>query len=163
MKTALAVMALMIACLLAADCNAEDTGRFQSLSGDYGRSVLAVLASNESQTSANNESLGTLWDWGSVPKGSVIVDGKLVEDPFSGLNTGDYSSLMKPVGVDAFTGNIIYSYQVPLTGATRYFYLDPYTKEPIFVEMGSFITESSVEKQSDAPAGSSYSLPAVFA
>jgi hypothetical protein len=165
MKTAVAVIALMIACLLAVDCNAESASRFQSLSGDYGRNVLSTVASNETQTDAsgNNDSNSTLWDWGNVPKGSVVVNGKLVEDPFSTLNSGDVSSLMNPVGVDPFTGKTIYSYQVASTGVTRYFYIDPYTEEPIYVEGISFATEESVTGSAGSTSTvSGYSLPPVF-
>jgi hypothetical protein len=173
MRTALAVMALLIACLLAVNCGADSSSRFQSLSGDYGRSVLSSLNSSQTQTAAeNSDRNNTLWNWGTVPKGSVVVDGKLVEDPFSSLisGVGDYSSLMHPVGVDAFTGNTIYSYEVPSTGVTRYFYIDPYTEKPVYVEGSSLMTEgiatgsagSTGSSTSSTGTDSSYSLPLVF-
>ncbi|NPV63699.1 MAG: hypothetical protein HPY61_13935 [Methanotrichaceae archaeon] len=144
------------------------------MSGDYGRNVLSTLSANQTQAAEDTDGNNTLWNWGSVPKGGIIVDGTLVEDPFSALisGMGDYSSLMKPVGVDVFTGNTIYSYVVPSTGVTRYFYLDHYTEKPVYVEESSLMTEpvaagtaesaSSTGSTGSTSMGSSYSLPPIF-
>jgi hypothetical protein len=163
MKTAWAVMILMIACLLATDCQADNASRFQSVGGDYGRSVIGTMTANETQaqTEAANNSSSTLWNWGNVPKGSIAVGGKLVDDPSSNLNSIDVSDgSVSTLGVDAFTGNTIYYYKVPDTGVTRYFYIDPYSGNPVYVEKGNFVTEEA--GTGSTSTSSSYSLPSAF-
>lgn len=168
MKNVIAVAALILACLLAFNAGAESTSRFQSLSGDFGRGVLSTLDSNETETATatanSNNSSNNLWGWGTAPKGNMVVDGKLVEDPLSSMNFADYAGISKPVGVDVFTGRTIYSYPVS-AGATKYFYIDPYTEEPVFVEAGGFMTETAYAESAgstSSSASSDYSLPPIF-
>lgn len=162
MKNAFVALALIVACLLATDCLAESSSRFQSVGGNYGRSVINTMTANETQAAAeNNDSNSTLWNWGNIPKGNMLVDGKLVEDPFTNWNSEDFSSgSVKEVGVDTFTGNTIYSYKVPNTDVTKYFYIDPYTKNPVYVEASSVMTEESGSSASST--GEGYSLPSAF-
>ncbi len=163
MKNVIAAAALILACLLAFNAGAESNSRFQSLSGDFGRGVLSTLDTNKTQTAtADNNSSNNLWGWGTAPKGNMVVDGKLVEDPLSSMNFADYTSFSKPVGVDVFTGRTIYSYPVS-AGATKYFYIDPYTEEPVFVEAGGFMTETAYAESAGSTSSSSdYSLPPIF-
>ena len=170
MKAALAVMALMIACLFTVNCVAEDSSRFQSLSGDYGRSLISELKGNNTQQAAAASSNGnnTLWNWGTVPKGSIVTDGKLVNDPTNTWNSIDLSGgWAKVLGVDTFTGKTIYSYQVPSTGVTKYFYIDPYTETAVYVDKDSFTldvpaTGNSGNTGNTATGSGSYALPAIF-
>ncbi|MCK9442256.1 MAG: hypothetical protein M0Q13_12660 [Methanothrix sp.] len=157
MKTALAVMVVLIACLLAVDCHAQDTSRFQSVGGDYGRSVIGTLKANDTQTSAadNNSSKVSLWNWGNAPKGSLIQNGKLVDDPFNtwkSLNLTD--GWIGEVEKDPYTGYSIYAYKIPSTGETKYFYIDPYTRNPVYVDRGNAIA--------NGVSSANYALPPVF-
>jgi hypothetical protein len=43
--------------------------------------MISVLDANDTEQAAESNKNGTLWSWGSSPKGSQIVDGMLVEDP----------------------------------------------------------------------------------
>ena len=52
MKTALAVLVVLIACLLAVDCYGQSTSRFQSVGGDFGRNVIGTLKANDTQPAA---------------------------------------------------------------------------------------------------------------
>ena len=162
MKNVFVALALMVACLMATNCFAESSNRFQSVGGDYGRDVIGTMTANDTQATAkNNDSNSTLWNWGNVPKGNMLVDGKLVEDPFNTLNSIDYiGRSVNEVGVDTFTGNTIYSYKVPNTDVTRYFYIDPYTSSPVYVESNSVMTEEA--SSSASSASQSYSLPSAF-
>jgi hypothetical protein len=162
MKNALVALALMLACLLTMNCLAESSSRFQSVGGNYGRNVINTMTANETQASAeNNDSNSTLWNWGNIPKGNMLVNGKLVEDPFTNWNSEDFSSAsMKEVGVDAFTGRTIYSYKIPKTDVTKYFYIDPYTSNPVYVDASSVMTEEG--SSSASTTGESYSLPSAF-
>lgn len=170
MKTALAVIALMIACLFIANSIAQDSSRFQSLSGDYGRSLISELKGNNTQQAAAANSGGndTLWNWGTVPKGSIVTDGKLVNDPTNTWNSIDLSGgWAKVLGVDTFTGNTIYSYQVPSTAVTKYFYIDPYTETAVYVDKDSFtlevpVTGNSGNTENKVTGSGSYALPAIF-
>jgi len=138
MKTALAVMVIALACLLLWDCSAQSTSSPQSLSGDSGRTILASLKANDSRSSEtvdDSSENNTLWSWGSAPKGSVLVDGELLTDP---INTWkDFNSQekgMAQVGVDPYRDYPIYAYKNPATGEIKYFYLDPYTGEPFYLD-----------------------------
>ncbi|MCK9566768.1 MAG: hypothetical protein M0Q43_12050 [Methanothrix sp.] len=157
MKTALAVMVVLIACLLAVDCHAQDTSRFQSVGGDYGRGVIGTLKANGTQTPAadNTSSNGGLWNWGNAPKGSLIQNGKLVDDPLNTLKSLNLTnSGIEEVEKDPYTGYSIYAYKIPSTGETKYFYIDPYTRNPVYVERSNAIS-------SDADSAN-YVLPSVF-
>jgi len=159
MKTALAVMVVLIACLLAVNCYADGSSRFQSVGGDFGRDVIDTFKANDTMPSnaGDNSSNNSLWNWGAAPKGSLIQNGKLVDDPFNTWKSLNYTDgWIGEVEKDPFTGNSIYAYKVPGTGETKYFYLDPYTGEPIYVDRSNPI--STPNDLSNAI----YALPSVF-
>ena len=158
MKTALAVMVVLIACLLAVDCYAQSTSRFQSVGGDFGRNVIGTLKANDTQPApVSNSSNNSLWNWGNAPKGSLIQNGKLVADPFNTWKSLNYTDgWMGEVEKDPYTGFSIYAYKIPSTGETKYFYIDPYTGKPIYVDRGNAIGTENVV------GSASYTLPPVF-
>jgi hypothetical protein len=161
MKTALAASALLIACLLAGIGLAQNEDRFQNIGGDYGRNIISSLTANETAVAAgNNDSNSTLWNWGNIPKGGMLVNGSLAKDPFNtpGPIENPESSYTR-VGVDAFTGRAIYSYRPPESAAAKYFYVDPYTGLPVYVERA----DVTFDGRSPDPSGSgSYELPSAF-
>jgi len=161
MKTALAVMAVLIACLLAVDCYGQSSSRFQSVGGDFGRNVIGTLTANDTEPSAaaasNSSGNNSLWNWGTAPKGSLIQNGKLVVDPFNTWKSFNYTDgWIGQVEVDPFTGYPIYAYKIPNTAETKYFYLDPYTGEPIYVDRGNAIATAN------GIGSASYALPPIF-
>jgi len=172
MKTALAVVALLIACLLAAGAYAQSSSlsRFQNVGGDYGRSVIDSLNASKSQpaaaqtTAAGNNSL---WNWGTAPKGSMVQNGKLVADPYyywQSLNLTN--GWLEETMVDPYTGYPLYSYIDSNTGETKTFYVDPYSGRPIYVERGASsdtpLYGSVSPFYSSNDWWGSYSLPPVF-
>ena len=159
MKTALAVMVVLIACLLAVDCYAQSASRFQSVGGDFGRSVIGTLKANDTQPAAagNNSSNGSLWNWGNAPKGGLIQNGKLVADPFNTWKSLNYTDgWIGEVEKDPYTGYPIYAYKIPNTRETKYFHIDPYTGDPIYVERSNAIATANGVRSA------SYALPPVF-
>jgi hypothetical protein len=64
------VQAVMQAGIMSANCSAVNVG------GDYGRSWLNENK-NATQSSNVTKNDSDLWSWGSVPKGQMLVDGKL--------------------------------------------------------------------------------------
>lgn len=157
MKTALAVMAIVIACLLAVDCYAQNTSRFQSLGGDFGRKVIGTLEANDTQPAESSDNQSNLWNWGNAPKGSLIQNGKLVADPFNTWKSLNYTDgWIGQVEVDPYKGYPIYAYKIPSTGETKYFYIDPYTGDPIYVERSNAIAAANGVKSE------SYALPPIF-
>jgi len=167
MKAAFAVMlAVIVACLMASGW-AQNTGGFQNVGGDWGRSALSGLninAENATRQSAQNNSSGSngLWNWGNAPKGSLLVDGKLVDDPLNTLNSLNYTDgSIKQIGVDTFTGVAIYSYTIPKTGEVKYFYIDSLTREPVYTDSPNIA--GAANASSPARTGEqAYSLPPVF-
>jgi len=159
MKTALAVMIVLIACLLAVDCHAQDASRFQSVGGEYGRSVIGTFEANDTAPSSgsNNSGNGSLWNWGTAPKGSLIKNGKLVDDPFATWKSFNYSEgWIGEVETDPFTGRSIYAYKIPSTGEIKYFYIDPYTGKPVYVDRGNAVSNTY------GTGSENYALPAIF-
>jgi hypothetical protein len=163
MKAAIGVLALLIACLLAGDCLAQSDDRFQRVDGEYGRNIIGTLAANDTgQASSNNSSdnNGTLWSWGTIPKGSMMVNGTPTNDPF--INPGaieNPENSYVQVGVDAFTGMAIYSYRPAYGAATKYFYVDPYTRLPVYVDWKDVVTDTYSISSSGSEG---YTLPAAF-
>ena len=138
MRIAPAAVLFLMACLLAAGCVAED--RFQSVSGDFARSWLKGNL-NQSPAAAPkpayNES-GDLWNWGAAPKGSSIVDGKLLTDPYylhPWLNIS--SNWLGETYTDPATGLPLNIYLDPMTGKTIYAYLNPNTGKPYYTYSSS--------------------------
>jgi hypothetical protein len=157
MKTALAVMIVLIACLLVVNCSAQDTSRFQSLGGDFGRNVISTLKANGTQAAAANNGNNSLWNWGNAPKGSLIQNGKLVADPFNTWKSLNYTEgWIGEVETDPFTGRSIYAYKIPGTGETKYFYIDPYTGNPTYVDRGNSVYTANDVRNAN------YVLPPVF-
>jgi hypothetical protein len=146
MKTALAVVVL-VACLLAAGCYAQDTSRFQSVGGDFGKKIISTIKSSDTKPAASSNNNGSLWSWGSSPKGSLVVDGNLVGDPaytMKNLNVvknwlGD--SFVDPYGTaspaytytDPQTGELVKTYVDPVNGQSYYTYTDPKSGKTVYV------------------------------
>ena len=55
---------------------------------------------------------------------------------------------------DPFTGRSIYAYKIPSTGEIKYFYIDPYTGKPVYVDRGNAIANDA--------SSANYVLPPVF-
>lgn len=161
MRTALAAFALLIACLLAGIGPAQSEDRFQSIGGDYGRNIISSLTANETgAAAANNSSNSTLWNWGTIPKGGMLINGTLAKDPFNTPGPIENpDSSYSQVGVDAFTGRVIYSYQPPGGAATKYFYVDTYTGLPVYVDRDDVTFEGY---GSTSSGSGSYELPSAF-
>jgi hypothetical protein len=181
MKTALAVAVVIVVCLLAADCCAQSSSRFQSVGGDFGRTLIGTLRANDTKpATAADSSNGSLWSWGSSPKGTLVVDGNLVGDPKYTMKNltvtsnwlGD--SFVDPYGtaapaysytdpdtgapvktyVDPISGQSYYTYTDSRTGKLVYVYFNPETGEPIYA---SFTPVSGEYRQEDK-----FSLPPIF-
>lgn len=116
-----------------------------------------AIDSQSKERSENTSENDTLWSWGSAPKGSVLVDGEVLTDPFNSWKDFNITeSGIAQVGVDPFKGYPIYAYKIPRTGETKYFYLDPYTNEPFYVDGYAGADIPVVAKSSN------YSLPPVL-
>ena len=119
------------------------------------------MTANETEVAdSENNSNSTLWNWGTIPKGNMLVNGTLARDPFNipGPIENPDSSYNR-VGVDAFTGRAIYSYIPPGGAAAKYFYVDPYSGLPVYLERD----DVTLEGYSSALSGrASYELPLAF-
>jgi len=150
MKIAFALMALLIACLMAAggfaQSSSSSSNHFQSVGEDYGKTLMGTLkTTNPVPTTANHNS--SLWSWGSSPKGTSILDGSLVGDPkysMRKLNVvnnnwlGDslvdqYGSTSAYSYTDSVTGAPVRTYVDPNTGQSYYSYVDSTSKKTVYV------------------------------
>jgi hypothetical protein len=55
---------------------------YQQVGGEFGQNMIDEFKT-EDQAWASPNSNGTLWDWGSVPKGKSIQDGKPIDANFT--------------------------------------------------------------------------------
>jgi len=128
MRTAFLGMAIPIVCLLATFCYAQSTSGFQSVGGDFGQDWISSFKVQNFRLADQNPK-NDLWIWGGAPKGSIIVNGRLVADPYYFWKSLNYTrGWLGRVWVDPRTGYPIYAYIEPHTRRTMYFYVDPYTQ-----------------------------------
>ncbi|OPY49575.1 MAG: hypothetical protein A4E49_03085 [Methanosaeta sp. PtaU1.Bin112] len=184
MKTLLAALVLVVCliCLMASDCYADDTGRFQSVGGDYGRKLISTIKSSDAEPAAASGTNGSLWSWGSSPKGSLVIDGNLVGDPaytMKKLNvvknwlgdtfvdpygtaspaytyTDPVTGESIPTYVDPTSGQSYYTYVDYKSGKTVYVYFNPDTGVPIYASYAPLSGQSAEQKQSTS------TLPPIF-
>jgi Peptidase propeptide and YPEB domain len=130
-------LGLLAVCLLAAVCSAQSTSHFQSVSGESARSYLDNLQVEDSESAEEEkEDEGGLWGWGGAPRGSKIVDGKLVVDPYYNLTPPNIiNSWLGDAIIDPVTGYQIQAYVDPNTGKPVYYYIDPKTGQPVFTDV----------------------------
>jgi hypothetical protein len=134
MKKSLALALILAACLMMQCCCAQNASRFQSVGGDYGRSLISSIKSDDAKTEAESNSNGTLWSWGSSPKGTLIVNGNLIGDPTYTMKTLKVvknwlgESMDDPYGTSAGS----YTYLDPETDEAVTTYVDPATGEPYY-------------------------------
>ena len=141
MKIAFVAVALLVACLMAAGGSAQSSSRFQSVGGDYGKTLIGTLRSTESQQAAASNDSG-LWSWGSSPKGSTILDGSLAGDPkYSMKKLNVVDNWLGDILMDSYGSAPAYSYTDPDTGAPVKTYVDPYTGQYYYIS-----TDSKSEK-----------------
>jgi len=147
MKLVFSLTVVLLVCLLMAGSLAQSSSRFQSVGGEYGRSVIGTIKSSDGQPDSKSENKSGLWNWGSSPKGSMVVDGNLIGDPaytMKKLNVtinwlGD--SFVDPYGTaaspysytDAVTGEPVQTYVDPISGQSYYTYTDSKTGKLIYV------------------------------
>lgn len=125
--------AVLLVCLLAVAVHAQSESGFLNVGGSYGQNWIGSFGTQPA-LSAQQSTDGGLWSWGGSPKGSIIVDGGLLPDPYYfwkslNLTTG----WLGKAYTDPQTGYPVYAYQEPGTGIVRYFYLDPKTRSPVYV------------------------------
>jgi hypothetical protein len=147
LKTAFAVVVVLVVCLLTAGCYAQSSSRFQSVGGDFGKSVIGTLRANDTQPPAASDSNSSLWSWGNSPKGTMVVDGNLIGDPkytmkkLNVINNWLGDSFVDPYGTttpaysytDAQTGEPVKTYVDPISGPSYYTYTDSKTGRLIYV------------------------------
>jgi hypothetical protein len=182
MKNSLALALILAACLMTQYCCAENASRFQSVGGDYGRSLISSIKSDDAKTEAASNSNGTLWSWGSSPKGTLVVNGNLIGDPTYtmktlkvvqnwlwesmddayGTSAGSYTYLDPETDeeittyVDPITGEPYYQYTDSVSGKVVNVYFNPKTGVPIRT---SFADSSNTEQAQNT---TTFVLPPVF-
>lgn len=132
MKTAFAVIAILTLCILTSDCNSQMASNAQSVGGDFGKDWISSFKAQNPQPSKQNLE-NDLWSWGSAPKGSIIVNGNLVPDPYYIWKSLNYTTgWLGKVYTDPSTGYPVYGYVDPYTGNPIYYYIDPSTGKPVY-------------------------------
>jgi len=103
-------------------CGAQNDG-FQSVSGDFAKNWLNDFLTENPKPTENEE--GSLWSWGSAPRGSMIVDGRLVLIPNQTITK--VADLADPKGnwlgeiyVDPYSGLPVYGNGPPLYERNAY-------------------------------------------
>jgi hypothetical protein len=81
---------------------------------------------SQSYSSQKKSGSGDLWSWGTAPRGSSIVGGELVANPYylwPGLSTS--YNWLGDSNANPYAERPLYSYTDPKTGETSYGYWDP--------------------------------------
>ena len=140
--------------ILLATCQAQTTGNFQSVGGDFGRTWLKDFQAQNPAKQPPVQNSTALWSWGGAPKGRTIQNGSLVADPYyiwKPLNLT--SGWMGQAYVDPKTGYPVYAFVDPYTGNPDYFYVDPKTGQPVYINSG---TATGTPTYSSVPPYSPY-------
>lgn len=137
MKKAFSVVASLIICLvMVTGSHAQNASSALSISGDFGRSWIDGLNAKSQQSAAqtaSQDSGNDLWSWGTSPKGSIVVNGNLVADPYYVWKALNYSDgWIGQTYVDPSTGYPVYGYVDPYTGMVVNYYMDPKTGKPVY-------------------------------
>jgi hypothetical protein len=161
----LIVIAGLISGVFLTACSAQTASNYQNIGGDFGREWIGNFMDKIPTPAENNSS--NFWDWGSAPKGSKIVNGKLVADTiYNQTWENSYYNWLGDTYVDSSTGNQIYSHADPNTGLPSYYYIDPKTGEPVSVDADSATGEplfATLPFVGTSAEGSSYpELPPIF-
>jgi hypothetical protein len=132
MKAALSITILLMIFLLEADCYAQSTSGFQNVGGDFGRTWMSRYEAQNPQPSEQNLT-NDLWSWGGSPKGTIVVNGQLMADPYYVWKSLNYTSgWLGKVYTDPNTGYPVYGYIDPYTGMHVNYYIDPKTGKPVY-------------------------------
>ncbi|MDM7940411.1 MAG: hypothetical protein QUS07_08725 [Methanothrix sp.] len=167
MRTAFAVVVCVLLCLLAAQCHAQSTSRFQSVGGDFGQTWISNFKAANPEPAQESSNGSDLWSWGGAPKGSIVVNGKLQADPYYYWKSLNFTNgWLGETSVDPYTGNPVYGYVDPNTGFVRYFYVDPSTGKPVYVNYDPATGTPTYGSVSPFYASNdwsgNYALPSVF-
>ena len=128
------VTMLLVLGILLVTCQAQTTGNFQSVGGDFGRTWLKDFQAQSPAKQPQAQNSTSLWSWGGAPKGRLVQNGSLVTDPYyiwKSLNLT--SGWMGQAYVDPKTGYPVYEFVDPYTGNPDYFYVDPKTGKPVYI------------------------------
>lgn len=161
MRTAFVVMVTLVIFLLAAGCYAQSMSNPQFVGGDFGRNWIGGFKAQNPQPAGQNLE-NDLWSWGSAPKGSIMVNGNLVPDPYYIWKSLNYTSgWLGKVYVDPTTGYPVYGYIDPRSGMPIYYYVDPKTGKPVYTNSytNSYPSYRYPNYVSVPPYYSSYYLP----
>jgi hypothetical protein len=138
MKAAPAIALLLLICLSATDCYAQTASNFQNVGGDFGRSWMARFGAQNPQPVQQNLT-NDLWSWGGSPKGTIVINGQLMTDPYNYWKSLNYTSgWLGKVYTDPTTGYPIYGYIDPYTGMEVNYYIDPKTGKPVYTNENSY-------------------------
>ena len=122
----IAILLLVVGC-----CDGQSYTK--NVGGDFGRSWIGSFKAQNPQPAETNLK-NDLWSWGSSPKGSIIVNGNLMPDPYYIWKSLNYSSgWLGKVYIDPATGYPVYGYINPYTGLPVYYYLDPKARKTVYV------------------------------
>lgn len=105
MKTAFAVVVLLAIGILAAGCYAQSASSFQSVGGDFGQNWISSFMAQNSKPAENKSD--SLWSWGGAPKGSMLLNGKLMPVPNTTVANAN-SNWLGDILTDPYTGKPVY-------------------------------------------------------
>ena len=132
MRATSVIIASIMICTLLSGCYGQSQSYPQSVGGDFGRNWISSFKAQNPQPAEQNLK-NDLWTWGSSPKGSIVVNGQLMADPYYIWKSLNYTSgWLGKVYVDPITGYPIYAYIDPYTGMQINYYMDPKTGKPIY-------------------------------
>ena len=138
MKVEFAIAFSLLIFLLAIECCAQSTSSFQNVGGDFGRTWMSRYEAQNSKLAEQNLT-NDLWSWGGSPKGTIVVNGSLMANPYNYWKSLNYTSgWLGKVYIDPTTGYPVYGYIDPYTGMQVNYYIDPKTGKPVYTNPYGF-------------------------
>ena len=152
MKSSLIIMILIVLSTQLVACDAQSASQYQNVGGDYGKTWLNNFNAQNPAPVENSSKSDGLWSWGGAPKGRMIMNGQLMNDPYYYWKSLNLSyGWLGQAYVDNKTGYPVYGFLDPYTGSPDYFYMDPKTGSPVYVNSGSAWGSSSGVSANNAP------------
>jgi len=160
MKAALSIAILLMIFLLEADCYAQSTSGFQNVGGDFARNWISRYEAQNPKPAEQNLT-NDLWSWGGSPKGTIVVNGQLMADPYYYWKSLNYTSgWLGKVYTDPTNGYPVYGYIDPYGMQVNY-YIDPNTGKPVYTNGYPYYDNAPLYYWPDYLT-SGYNLPPIF-
>jgi hypothetical protein len=144
MKIIFTVTVLLTLCLVAFAqpvVVSSNSGKFQSVGGDFGRTWISDFQAQNPKPATQENNNNSLWGWGTIPKGKMLVGGKLIDAPNTTYTYNTSGNWLGDYYIDPYTGRPIYDsypgYLIPIYSNSAYSNNSQYLQLPVVLQSPS--------------------------